>query len=662
MLGERCDDAAYQELVKAVPSRDDTQALLMSHPILREMIEAAQSSVPYDLEFPEVFYNRDQAGVVQVSGDCGPRSGGADRIRTGFDAVVGNPPWDAVRRDDDAFFGQRDFAILALSSKAEKQARIDRVLADAEQSVLHRQYVAAFLARDAISDRLFTVHQARVKGNLAGRGTYDDYMLFGERAALTAGSRGWIGMVLPSGFHANEGATGLRRLLLRVRHLRACFSYENRRKLFEIDSRFKFAGVVVAPEPSAPDGAFDCAFYLHEMEWLFSARQPLHYTPAFVERTGGEYLSLLELRSQEDVAAVDVCFSDGLSFGEYRRAIGVQLSQELNMTYDSGRFTATRDVVLADDDPREPEVAVRLRTMGYLPLHEGKTFHQYDDRWGDRPRYVVGLDKIADKANWLKAARHYRLTFRDIARSTDGRTGIFCLLPPGFVCGNKAPSEREPADRPTSRSLALLGVLDSFAFDFVLRLKVAATVNLFILDGCPVPRFERTGAGVVPFLAHSALRLSCNHSGYAPLWREQVGEAWREPGKTPLTWPVVEDDEPGGRVRAAIDAVVADAYGLARDQYAHVLSTFSHTSYPKAPELCLAAFDELHAIGLEAFTRKHDPYWDIPLNENLPEPVIDLPIPEAAEAAAKAPAQGGLFAGAAPKPARGRKSRAKKGG
>ncbi|MBI3920798.1 MAG: hypothetical protein HY318_05210 [Armatimonadetes bacterium] len=78
-------------------------------------------------------------------------------------------------------------------------------------------------------------------------------------------------------------------------------------------------------------------------------------------------------------------------------------------------------------------------------------------------------------------------------------------------------------------------------------------------------------------------------------------------------------------MRAAIDAVVADAYGLSRDQYAHVLSTFSHRSYPKAPELCLARFDELKEIGLEAFTRKWDPYWDVPLNENLPEPVIELP-------------------------------------
>ena len=55
-----------------------------------------------------------------------------------------------------------------------------------------------------------------------------------------------------------------------------------------------------------------------------------------------------------------------------------------------------------------------------------------------------------------------------------------------------------------------------------------------------------------------------------------------------MTWPVLARDDERWRVRTAIDAVVADAYGLSRDQYAHVLSTFKHTNYPKAPELCLA--------------------------------------------------------------------------
>jgi hypothetical protein len=90
--------------------------------------------------------------------------------------------------------------------------------------------------------------------------------------------------------------------------------------------------------------------------------------------------------------------------------------------------------------------------------------------------------------------------------------------------------------------------------------------------------------------------------GGAPLWRDQVGDIWREP-KPPFTWPVLASDDERWEVRAAIDAVVADAYGLTREQYAHVLSTFSHASYRRALELCLAKFDELKQIGLDAARR-----------------------------------------------------------
>jgi hypothetical protein len=41
--------------------------------------------------------------------------------------------------------------------------------------------------------------------------------------------------------------------------------------------------------------------------------------------------------------------------------------------------------------------------------------------------------------------------------------------------------------------------------------------------------------------------------------------------------------------------------------------------------LYLARFDKLKSIGMDAFTKKHDPYWDIALNENLLQPVIELP-------------------------------------
>lgn len=79
-------------------------------------------------------------------------------------------------------------------------------------------------------------------------------------------------------------------------------------------------------------------------------------------------------------------------------------------------------------------------------------------------------------------------------------------------------------------------------------------------------------------------------------------------------------------MRITIDVVVAHRHGPDRELYAHVLSTFSHKSYAQAPALCLARFDGLMKTGLDAFTKKWDPFWDIPLNESLPEPVIELPV------------------------------------
>lgn len=613
MLGAQGDDEGYRALMEAVAGKGDVGAVVAGRAALGRMVEVGREGVAYDLVFPEVFYPEGRVGE-----------------RRGFHAVVGNPPWDAVRRNDDQFFAGFEFSTLDLSTKAEKKATIQKLLQRPEASVAYDMYVEGLEAKDRCIDNLYKVHKARVNNNLAGRGVYDDFMLFAERAAVSVrAGAGCVGLVLPSGFHANEGAVGVRRMYLDELSMVSCFSFENRKKLFEIDSRFKFA-VVVATRGAASPG-FACAFYLHDPEWLFDRPAALRYTREFVSKSSGEHLSFLELRSVADYDVARQSFGHSELFGAFRRRLGIVTSQELNMTYDSGRFLSTQRVVSAADDCRLPVFAGALRGRGYVPLHEGKTFHQYQDRWDERPRYMVVLSKVADKPGWVRAAQHFRMAFRDIARSNDERTGIFCMLPPGVLVGNTAPVERAPWDRHHAVALELLATSNSYSFDWHIRQKAAAHVNLFILDGCPLPpsAFERPRS---VFLAHSALRLTCNHEGYAPLWREQLGDAWREP--TPRhTWPVLAGDDARWAVRAAIDAVVADAYGLTRDQYAHVLSTFSHKSYPRAPERCLAAFDDLRRDGLDAFLKAHDPYADIPLNESLPRPVIDLPIPGAAAAA-----------------------------
>ncbi len=577
------------------------------------MVEAGRDGVAYDLVFPEVFHP--DGGVARTGG---------------FDAVVGNPPWDAIQPLAKEFFAAFDLRILDAPTRRERSAVEARLAADAVVSALFAGYVAGIESQKRLIQRVFPAVGKQAGGRPSGAVT-DAWQAFAERGHQLLSVGGGVGIVLPSAFHANQSATGIRALYLEKLSLLSCFSFENRKKLFEIDSRFKFA-VVVARKTGMATQAFDCAFYLHDLDWLFEGGERLRYTREFVERTGGEYLSLLELRSTGDVEVAEKCFSAGQSFGDILEHSGIRFGEEMHMSKSSHRFTPVATVLPGGEDPRDPERSAALVAEGWLVLHEGKTFHQYDDRWGDRPRYLVHVDALADKPAWRQAARFYRLAFRDIARSTDERTGIFAVMPPGVVFGNTAPCEREPWDRAIGRALLLTGIVDTYAFDWGLRQKSAAHVNLFILNGCPVPALS---ADARRFLAHAALRLTCNHSGYAALWREQLGGAWREPSPR-FTWPVLAGDDARWAVRAAIDAVVAHAYGLGRAQYAHVLASFSHRTYPKAPERCLAAFDEIESAGLEAFLRAHDPYFDIPLVESLPSPVIDLPEPAPAEEGAAA--------------------------
>jgi len=603
MLGPKggCDDAAYERALTALVEGRATDAA--DDVALARMAEPAHDAVPYDLVFPSAFWLRGESGWQ----------------RGGFDVVLGNPPWDAMQPLAKEFYAAYDLRVYEAPTRRERAAVEQRLASDAGVKAAYSTYVGSIEQAKRLAVRSYE-HVNRAAGGAPSGAVMDSWQLFAERGIRLLREGGLVGWVVPSAFHANQSATGIRDLYLHRATLRTCFSFENRNKLFDIDSRFKFA-TVVARRDVQGTRAFPCAFYLHDLEWLFEERDALRYTREFVESTGGAYLSFLELKSGLDADVAQFMYSDSDSLGEILHEGRIRFGEELHMSKCSHLFTPARGIH-STSDVRQFVTHRRLLNDGYLPLHEGKTFHQYDDRWGDPPRYVVALEAIRDKASWWKPAQYYRLAFRDIARSTDERTGIFCMLPPGFVFGNKAPCERTPERRHAASALTLLAVANAFCFDFLLRTKVAATVNLFILESIPVP--SEALAGVRShFLAHAALRLTCNHEGYDALWVEQLGDVWRERGAA-RSYPVLAD--PGDRwaLRAAIDAVVAQAYGLSREQYAHVLSGFSHSSYPDAPQLCLGAFDELGRIGLEAFCREHDPYADMPLNDALPQPVIDL--------------------------------------
>lgn len=627
MLGpEKCDDVAYAELLQQIGTTAEIPPRIESEPLRhmiarglgveevtddgRALIELVKSgrcvpALSYDLAFPEVFYPN-----------------GVPSGRLGFNVILSNPPWDRLEVKEEEYWCRYDLGILNYSDKDARRPHIEQIAATSLSAAAGWESINEAFERDCrIQQELYSAQSAIIDGR-ATTGRPDFYRVFAERGYHLLRRVGNVGWVLPAGFHANEGATGIRDLYLSRMDLHCCFSFENRKKLFEIDSRQKYAAIV-ATTGSLTD-SFLCAFYLHDAQWLYgerNGREQLTYRREYVERVGGEYLTFPECRTQVEADLLGVVFGKAtVSLDEHLKSHDLDFSFGVELHRNAAFNNVMDSPVFGDELPPVQNLTLDAQ----IPVFRGKAFWQFSDR-GEYPVDTVApVDVVLTKNKWNPGLAFFRIVFRETASATNERTLICAILRPGFICNHKAGVEVKPYNRSNNDALALLGIFNSYFADWQVRQKAGTNVSAFVLRATRIPKHNMQQS----FLTHNALRLTCNHSGYAPLWREQLGESWRESGRSAFSWPVLAGDDERWGVRTAIDAVVADAYGLSREQYAHVLSTFTHASYLRAPELCLAAFDELKQIGLEAFTKKYDPYWDIPLNENLPQPVIDLPIPD----------------------------------
>jgi hypothetical protein len=215
-----CDDLAYEELLETVAAGGAAEALVQAHPSLARMVEAGQGAYAYELELPEVFFPERAPGA-----------------RRGFDAVLGNPPWESLQPLAREFFAAFDLDVLEAPTRLERTAIEQRLKADPAVRRAHETYMARLEQARRFIERCYR-HVSRGAGGRGSGAVTDLWQLFAERALRLVREGGHVGLLLPSAFHANQSATGLRELYLHEAELQCCYSFENRRRIFEIDSRF----------------------------------------------------------------------------------------------------------------------------------------------------------------------------------------------------------------------------------------------------------------------------------------------------------------------------------------------------------------------------------------------------------------------------------------
>ena len=434
-----------------------------------------------------------------------------------------------------------------------------------------------------------------------------------------------LGIVLGGGFAKSSTEAVLRSFLLSKARVRFFAHFFNLRQLFAgASSRISF--VVLVARTADTSGSILGGYDLTDAEALPIGSQPgmLHELSIDDVVNGGistpRNQENMEERSDNSVRIMN-------STAELAR-LGIIVSEGVHRTGNKEFIEDLEQVLSGFDDARDALALGLLAETQFLCLYGGRSIDCFDPvpreksgKWTPQVDLVIS-QRCPRLISQSTAMRFFRLVWRNTCGhiATNERSARACLLPPRVAVAGSLMIEVAPQNRPNTHALITCACINTFPFDEQVRRYVQTNFNKSILEKTTLPRLHDQK----PFLAHSSLRLNSSHVAFEPLWDEQLGGRWSENTKR-HTWPVIGLAEKRWQLRAAIDAVVADAYGLTRDQYVHVLATFKHMSYPKAPEICLAMFNELQTTGLDAFTMKHDPYWDIPLNENLPQPVVDLP-------------------------------------
>jgi hypothetical protein len=153
----------------------------------------------------------------------------------GFDVVLGNPPWDRIKLQEQEFFAARAPDVAGAPNAAERGRRI-AALRNAESGSRERRLYEAFemAKRAAEAASIF----ARVPGEeggrfpRTGRGDVNTYSLFAELFASATSNRGRAGAIVPTGIATDATTAPFFASLVEAQRLVALYSFKEIRHWF----------------------------------------------------------------------------------------------------------------------------------------------------------------------------------------------------------------------------------------------------------------------------------------------------------------------------------------------------------------------------------------------------------------------------------------------
>ena len=220
--------------------------------------------------------------------------------------MLGNPPWERIKLQEEEFFAGRDAAI----ARAPNAAARKRLIASLPQTnpALWQDYQRALHNAESASRFL----RGGGQYPLTGRGDINTYSVFAERARHLLGPQGRAGIIVPTGIATDATNQFFFADLVEKGQLLSLFDFENREKLFPaVDSRMKFCLLTLCGSPSSlspfpsslsplPSSPLTFSFFATRPEHLRDPRRVFRLTAADIARINPNTRTLPVFRTRQD--------------------------------------------------------------------------------------------------------------------------------------------------------------------------------------------------------------------------------------------------------------------------------------------------------------------------------------------------------------------------
>jgi len=570
----------------------------------------------WHLAFPDVF--RISAKDENVENEQAGWNGG-------FDAILGNPPWERIKLQEKEWFSERRPDIASAPSATIRR----RMIANLEQEDpdLHSEF---------LEERRMAEGESQLVRNtgffpLCGRGDVNTYAVFAELMRTILNQYGRCGCVVPSGLLTDYTYKDFFASLVEGDTLQSFFGFENELGIFhEIHREFKFGLLTIRGGAALPGKIpTDFIYFAHSTTDLLEQDRHFSLTREDFQQINPNTMNCPVFRSQMDAEIVKriyrkhtILLNETYSEGN---PMGIRYMRMLDMTNDSKLFLSHQDLITKGYIP-VPKTSIFSRDGDLaMPLYEGRMVWLYDHRaasvgesdkatfrtalsiaatdeehanqyYYPTPRYWVRKKEIDNRLRQYN--REWFIGFRDVTTPTAERTMVSTILPRTAV-GNKVPVLL--SDHAPKLLLCLLANFSSFIFDYVSRNKLNYIgMNFYILNQLPIispEEYEREsplspGEGLISWIASRAFELTYTSWDLEPLAKDY---GWNG---TPFIW----NEKRRLQIKSELDGLYFYLYGINRDEVVHIMDTFSivkkkeerHFGEYISKKLILKVFDAIH--------------------------------------------------------------------